>query len=130
MEWMQAQSTGSTALALETVRAWTRWLTEVARWLLPPCARREARHRAWASSRGLRSPAERQNGWQWAEGNGDAPPYGGPHVLGRARWDDAVVREAWRAYGVEPLGAPQAVWGMDATGFRKKGQHTAGVARQ
>jgi hypothetical protein len=48
MEWMQEQSTVSTALALETVREWTLWLTEVERWLLPHFARREARHRAWA----------------------------------------------------------------------------------
>jgi hypothetical protein len=31
MEWMQEQSTVSTALALETVREWTLWLTEVER---------------------------------------------------------------------------------------------------
>ena len=77
MEWMQEQSPVSTALALETVREWTLWLTAVARGLLPHCARREARPRAWASLRGVRSPAERQNSWQLAEGNGDAPPYGG-----------------------------------------------------
>ena len=31
---------------------------------------------------------------------------------------------------VEPLGDPQAVLVMDETGFLKKGQHAAGVARQ
>jgi hypothetical protein len=93
MEWLQEQGTASTALALETVRAWTLWLTEVARWLLPHCARREARHRAWASLRGLLSPAARNNSWQVAEVNGAAPPYGVQHLLGRARWDDEAVRD-------------------------------------
>ena len=85
MEWTQDQGTGSADLALETVRAWTRWLTEVERWLLPHLPRREAPHRAWASLRSLLSPVERKNGWQVAAVNGDAPPYGGQHVLGRAR---------------------------------------------
>ena len=57
-------------------------------------------------------------------------PYGGQPVWGRARWEDAAVRETWRASLVEPLGAPQAVWGMAETGWRKKGQPAAGVARQ
>ena len=130
MEWMQEQSTVSTALALETVREWTLWLTEVERWLLPHFARREARHRAWAYIRGLLSPAERKNSWQLAEVNGDATPYGVQHLLGRARWDDEAVRDTLRAYLVEHLGEPQAVLVIDETGFLKKGQHSAGVARQ
>jgi hypothetical protein len=93
MEWMQEQGTGSAALALETVREWTLWLTAVERWRMPHFARREARHRAWASSRGLLRPTERQNGWQLAAVNGDATPSGVPHVLGRARWDAEAVRD-------------------------------------
>ena len=31
MEWMQEQSTVSAELAIETVREWTLWLTEVER---------------------------------------------------------------------------------------------------
>jgi SRSO17 transposase len=88
MEWIQEQRPGSTALALETVREWTLWLTEVERWLLPHFARREARHRAWAYIRGLLSPAARKNSWQLAAVNGDTTPYGVPHLLGRARWED------------------------------------------
>jgi SRSO17 transposase len=130
MEWRQEQGTASAALALETVREWTLWLTEVEQWLLPHFARREARHRAWASIRGLLSPVERKNGWQLAEVNGDATPYGVQHLLGRARWDDAAVRDALRASLVEHLGEPQAVLVLDETGFLKKGQQSAGVARQ
>jgi SRSO17 transposase len=130
MEWRQEQGTGAAALALETVREWTLWLTEVERWLMPHFARREARHRAWAYIRGVLSPAERKNGWQLAEVNGDATPYGVQHLLGRARWDDEAVRDDLRAYLVAHVGEPQAVLVLDETGFLKKGQHSAGVARQ
>jgi hypothetical protein len=71
MEVRQEQCPAPGDLALETVREWTLWLTEVERWLMPHFARCEARHRAWASIRGLRSPVERKNGWQLAEVNGD-----------------------------------------------------------
>ena len=74
MESLQEQGSAPAALALETVREWTLWLTEVERWLMPHFARREARHHAWAYIRGLLSPVERKNGWQLAEVNGDATP--------------------------------------------------------
>jgi SRSO17 transposase len=80
--------------------------------------------------RGLLSPVERKNGWQLAEVNGAATPYGIQHLLGRARWDAEAVRNDLRAYLVEHMGAPQAVLGLDETGFLKKGQQSAGVARQ
>jgi SRSO17 transposase len=97
---------------------------------MPHFARREARHHAWASIRGLLSPVERKNGWQLAEVNGDATPYGLQHLLGRARWDADAVRDALRAYLVKSIGDPQAVLVLDETGFLKKGQQSAGVARQ
>lgn len=80
--------------------------------------------------RGLLSPVERKNGWQLAEVNGAATPSGIQHLLGRARWDAEAVRNDLRAYLVEHMGAPQAVLGLDETGFLKKGQQSAGVARQ
>ena len=130
MELTQEQGTVSAEPALETVREWTLWLTEVERWLMPHFPRREARHRAWAYIRGLLSPVERKNGWQLAEVNGDTTPFGVQHLLGRARWDDEAVRDALRAYLVAHLGEPQAILVLDETGFLKKGQHSAGGARQ
>lgn len=119
-----------TDLSLETVRAWAVWQTEVERRIMPRFARREARRRAWAYLRGLLSPVERKNGWQVAEVNGDTTPYGVQHLLGRAQWDAEEVRDDLRSYVVEHLGDPQAVLVVDETGFLKKGQHSAGVARQ
>ena len=98
MEVRQEQCPAPGDLALETVREWTLWLTEVERGLMPHFARCEARHRAWAYLRGLRSPVERKNGGQLAEVNGDATPYGLQHLLGRARWDADAVRDDLRAY--------------------------------
>ena len=116
MEARQEQGPVPGDLALETVREWTLWLTEVERWLLPHFARREARHHAWAYIRGLLSPVERKNGWQLAEVNGDATPYGLQHLLGRARWDAEAVRDDVRAYLVQSIGDPQAVLVLDEIG--------------
>src|SRR5262245_11496298 len=97
MEAWQEQGPASDDLALETVREWTLWLTAVERWLMPHFARREARHHAWASIRGLLSPVARKNGWQLAAVNGAATPYGLQPVLGRARWDADAVSDDLRA---------------------------------
>jgi SRSO17 transposase len=51
-------------------------------------------------------------------------------LVGRAQWDGEAVRDDVRAYLVEHLGESQAVLVVDETGFLKKGQHSAGVARQ
>src|SRR5262245_41157047 len=97
MEWLQAWDTALADLGLEPVRAWTLWLTEVERWLMPHLARRAARHHAWADRRGLLRPVARTNGWQLAAVHGEATPYGLQHLLGRAHGDAAAVREDVRA---------------------------------
>jgi SRSO17 transposase len=116
-------------LGVERIREWVLWLTEVERCLGPYFPRSDARRRAWAYVRGLLSPVERKNGWQVAEVNGDATPYGVQHLLGRAQWDADAVRDALRPYLLAHLGDPWAVLVLDETGFLKKGQQSAGVAR-
>ena len=130
MELRQVLCPSPTDVSLETIHTWALWLTDVERRIMPHFTRREARHRVWAYLRGLLSPIERKNGWQVAEAVGDTTPYGIQHLLGRARWDAAEVCKDLRAYIVEHLGDPQAVLVVDETGFLKKGQHSAGVARQ
>ena len=130
MELSQEQGMFPGDVALETVREWTLWLTEVERRIGAQFARREARWHAGAYLRGLLSPVERKNGWQIAEINGETTPYGVQHLLGRAQWDADALRDDLRPYVVEHLGASQAVLVVDETGFLKKGQHSAGVARQ
>ncbi|MCE2468692.1 MAG: transposase [Caldilineaceae bacterium] len=82
------------------------------------------------ASVGLLSGTERKNGWQLAEVNGDADPYGIQYLLNRARWSVAVARTALCDYVQEYLGDAQAVGIIDETAFLKKGAHSAGVARQ
>ena len=130
MERWQEQGRGPGDVTLETVRTWMLWQTEVERRIGARFARREVRWRAWAYIRGLLSPVERKNGWQLAEVNGEATPYGVQHLLGRALWDADALRDDLRPYVVEYLGAPEAVLVVDETGFLKKGQQSAGVARQ
>jgi len=130
MELSQEQGRFPGDVALETVREWTLWLTEVERRIGAQFARREARWHAGAYLRGLLSSVERTNGWQIAAINGETTPYGVQHLLGRAQWDADALRDDVRPSVVEPLGASQAVLVVDETGLLKKGQHSAGVARQ
>jgi SRSO17 transposase len=129
MELSQEQGMFPGDVALEPVREWTLWLTEVERRIGAQCARREARWHAGASLRGLLSPGERQNGWQIAAINGATTPSGVQHLWGRAQWDADALRDALRPSVVEPRGASQAGLVVDETGFLQKGPPSAGVAR-
>jgi hypothetical protein len=80
MEVIPAPGTSPAALTVDTGREWTLELTDVERRSGARFARWDARRRAGASLRGLRSPAERKNGWQVAEVNGDETPYGVQHL--------------------------------------------------
>ena len=94
MEQRQAQEGGLGDVTRETARTWTLWQTEGERRIGAPWARRAVRWRAWASLRGLLSPAERKNGGQIAASNGETPPDGVPHLLGRALGDAETWRDA------------------------------------
>jgi hypothetical protein len=87
MEMIPAPRTAPAELIVDLVRAGLLELTGVERRIGARLPRWDARRRAGASLRGLRSPVERQNGWQLGEVNGDDTPYGVQHLLGRALWD-------------------------------------------
>jgi SRSO17 transposase len=106
------------------------YLNDLGRRLAPYFERAEPRQRAMAYVRGLLSPAERKHSWQLAEVSGDTTPYAFQHLLRRALWDPEAVRDELRRYVTQHLGDPEAVLVLDATGFLKKGRHSAGVARQ
>ena len=113
-----------------TVSGWQAHLQEVAQHLRPYFGRRQAWQRAVAYIEALLSTTERKNAWQLAEVGGDATPYGFQHLLGRASWQPDELRDALGAYVVAYLGDPDAVLVVDETGFLKKGDQSAGVARQ
>ena len=74
---------------------------------------------------------ERKNGWQLAEGIGEANPQGVQRLLNSANWDAEAVRDDLREYVVEHLGDEESgVLIADETGFLKKGEKCVGVARQ
>ena len=126
----EADPMSSTGQAMTTVTGWQACLHEVAQCLRPSFGRRESWQRAVAYIEGLLSTTERKNAWQLAEINGDATPYGIQHLLGRASWQADDLRDALCAYVVAHLGDPDAVLVVDETGFLKKGDRSAGVARQ
>lgn len=79
---------------------------------------------------GVLGKAERRNGWQLAEAAGDESPFAMQHLLGRSSWDVEGVREETRRYVREGLGAEIRARIVDESGFLKKGEKSAGVARQ
>ena len=115
---------------LSAVQGGKAYVIDIERRLAPYFERAEPRQRAMAYLQGLLSPAERKNSWQLAEVSGETTPYGFQHLLGRALWDPEAVRDELRTYVKHHLGDPTAVLVLDETGFLKKGQHSAGVARQ
>jgi SRSO17 transposase len=106
------------------------YLADVARRLAPYFARSQSRERVLAYLRGLLSEAERKNSWQLAEVCGASTPYGFQYLLNRADWDAEAVRDELRRYVIQHLGDSHGVLVLDETGFLKKGEHSAGVARQ
>src|SRR3954449_3560571 len=92
--------------------------------------RAEPRGQAGRHLEGLLGPVERKNGWQLAEAIGDARPWRTQRVLSHVLWDEEAARDLCRDHAVERLGARDAVLVVDETAFVKKGEHSAGVARQ
>jgi SRSO17 transposase len=120
----------ATTLSPEDVHSWGQQLDSVVGRIASRFARSEARSRVRDYLLGLLGPVQRKNCWQLAEQVGDDSPYAAQHLLGRSDWEPDEVRDDLRAYVVEALGDPEAVLILDETGFLKKGQHSAGVARQ
>lgn len=97
--------------------------------LRPHAARRRTHDQMKLHLEGVLGKAERRNGWHLAEAAGDRGPYAMQHLLGRSSWDVEGVREETRRYVREGLGQIVARI-VDESGFLKKGDKSAGVARQ
>jgi SRSO17 transposase len=98
--------------------------------LAPHFPNAAARATAAAYLQSLLSTVERKNSWQLAEAAGLANPYPFQHLLGRAQWDAEAVRDAHCRDLLAGLGQEDAVLAIDESGFIKKGDKSAGVARQ
>jgi len=93
-------------------------------------SRIETKRSAIAYFHGLLAETERKNSWQLAEQAGLQNPYPFQHLLGRATWDSDALRDETRSSSVDHLGKKDSVLSIDETGFLKKGDKSAGVARQ
>ena len=92
--------------------------------------RAESRQSAQQYRRGLLAEVQRKNCWQLAEVMGEAHPDGLQRLLYGADWDaDSACREL-RAQSVGQLGSAPGIGVIDESGFVKKGECSAGVARQ
>ena len=92
--------------------------------------RRELRETGAAFLDGLSSGVERKTGWLMAEQSGAERPHPMQSLLGRSQWEADRLRDEVRDYVVETLGDQDGVLIVDETRFLKKGEHSAGVARQ
>jgi SRSO17 transposase len=92
--------------------------------------RREPRQQMEIYLRGLLMGPRRKNGWTLAKYGGAESPDGMQRLLRTAEWDIEGVRDDIRGYVVAQFQAPDGVWLVDETGFKKRGSRSAGVARQ
>jgi SRSO17 transposase len=125
---MRAQAAGKHEEVLLVERL-TAELEAVTAWLEPYFSRREAHEAASRYVKALLSPAERKNAWGLSEEAGQGDPYAFQHLLRRAKWDEEAVRDEVQRYARERLGEA-GILAVDETGFLKKGEKSAGVARQ
>jgi SRSO17 transposase len=125
-----AWPSGEVEQAEQQARAWADGLVELHERIGGRFGRVEPRRRALAYLQGLLSQVERKNSWWLAEQAGELTPDGMQRLLNGSGWDADGVRDDLRDYVVEQLGDPDAVLVLDETGFVKKGDRSAGVARQ
>ena len=92
-------------------------------------SRPESRRRLRDFVNGLLAPLPTKSCWTIADHAGDDNPGGMQDLIGRASWDDALVRADERDFVSRRLGHPDAVLVIDEIGDLKKGTHTVGVQR-
>jgi SRSO17 transposase len=92
-------------------------------------ARPESRRRVRDFLAGLLAPLPVKNCWTIAEHAGDDGPGSMQDLIGRANWDDTLVRADVREFVTARLGHPDGILVVE-TGDLKKGVHTVGVQRQ
>ncbi|GAB3802965.1 transposase [Micromonospora zhanjiangensis] len=79
-------------------------------------SRSEPRRRVRDFLAGLLAPLPTKNCWTIAEHAGDDGPGGMQDFIGRASWDDAMVRADVQDFVVARLGHPDGVLLIDETG--------------
>jgi SRSO17 transposase len=80
--------------------------------------------------KGLTSDAERKNGWQIAESQGEKDPFRIQQFIYRGSWEADEVRDKLQEHVKETMIEEDGTTILDDTGFIKKGKKSAGVQRQ
>lgn len=111
------------------VSKWTQQWRHVQEWVQAHFARPETRASVESFLQGLLARVERKNSWGLSEEMGKATPYAFQHLLNGAQWDEEALRNDVLTYAREQLGEG-GILAVDETGFLKKGDKSAGVARQ
>jgi SRSO17 transposase len=117
-------------MTLEELDRWEASFRDFHARFAPVFARSESREQARKYLRGRLAPVERKNGWQMAQAVGDPRPDAMERLLYRAPWDADAARDLLEQFITETFGDPEATLVVDETGFLKKGDKSAGVARQ
>jgi SRSO17 transposase len=92
--------------------------------------RSESRESARQYVRGLLGAVKRKNCWQLAEALGLSDPHALQRLLYEVPWDADAVCGQLRGLVMERLGYEPGIGVIDDSGFLKKGDQSAGVARQ
>ena len=99
-------------------------------WFAVCFGRVEVRRAAWSYVEGLMSLVGRKNCWWLAQQAGHNDPARLQRLLGGARWEADVLRDALLRLVAKVLAVPDGVLVVDETGFAKKGTGTVATARQ
>jgi SRSO17 transposase len=112
------------------ISSWREKFNRMAERIAGYFSRSEPQERAQQYMLGLLSKAERKNSWQVAEIMHEDGPQRMQRLLNAADWDVEAVRDELGQYVAEELGEADGILIIDETGFLKKGDKSAGVARQ
>lgn len=112
------------------IRSWREKFNKMGERIARYFSRSEPQERAQQYMLGLLSKVERKNSWQVAEVMHEAGPQRMQRLLNAADWDVEAVRDELGQYVAEEFGEADGILIIDETGFLKKGDKSAGVARQ
>jgi SRSO17 transposase len=127
--WTNQDAAVAAAYRVDAQR-WSELFSELMDTIEARFTRPEPRRRVRDFVAGLLAPLPVKNCWTIAEHAGDDGPGGMQDLIGRASWDDSLVRADIRDFVAARLGHPDGVLLVDETGDLKKGIHTVGVQRQ
>jgi len=115
---------------VENTKDWVKSLEEFFKLFERYFLRSETRDNVQGYMRALLADVKRKNSWQLAKVLGLDDPHPLQRVLREAKWEDQEVRHELRVQLAQRMGSEQGIGVVDASGFVKWGEKSAGVSRQ